>query len=125
MPQKYIPILLILFSLFTIFYLWQYPTLTTILGMLILFLSLAFALHAIIQKHKQTENSRIKIAKDVLIFIATFLLISFLGGMAGLFTNFYVSDKFGITTGFICAMLAGIVVGYLVKKFIANAISFN
>lgn len=125
MLKKHLPILLIFFSLFTIFYLWQYPKFVSILGMVILFLSFASTLYAIIQKHKQTGNSRIKIAKDVLIFIATFLLISFLGGIAGLFTNFYVSNLFGAMVGFVCAMLSGIAVGYLVKKFLANVISFN
>jgi pilus assembly protein TadC len=83
------------------------------------------SVYLIFQKHKQTDRARIKIAKDILIFITTFLLIAFLGGLAGLFANFYVSNLFGAMVGFVCAMVASIVVGYFVKKFLANVISFN
>jgi membrane associated rhomboid family serine protease len=66
------------------------------------------------------HSSRIKITKDVLIFIATFLLVSFLGGVAGLFTNFYMNNLFEAVVGSICAILLSFVIGYLVRKGITK-----
>lgn len=119
--KKYFKLLMLLFAITTLLSLWKFPIATPILGISLLLLSLTIALRDIFERYKNTENSRMKIAKDVLIFIATFVIISFLGGVVGLFTNFYVSNLFGAMTGFICAMLAGIIVGYLnVKKGISN-----
>ncbi|MBL8050196.1 MAG: hypothetical protein JNM46_03160 [Anaerolineales bacterium] len=113
--KKYSKLLLLLLAITTLVSLWKFPTGTPILGISLLLFSLTIALHGIVEKYKNTENSRIKIAKDVLIFTTSFLLISFLGGVAGLLTNHYVSVSFGTMAGFVCAMLAGIIVGYCVR----------
>lgn len=115
MQNKLFPIIFIVLLLFTISFLWFYPTVTPILGTVMLLFSLAIGIYTIFQKYKESENPRFKIGKDTLILVFTILLISFLGGVAGLFTNFYISNLFGAMAGFVCAMLAGIVVGYFVR----------
>ena len=94
---------------------WLLPSATSILGIILLLLSLAIAISSIFKKHKQAESPRPKIARDVLIFVATFLLIIFLGGLAGMFANYYASLRFGAVVGFVCAIAASFVVGYFVR----------
>lgn len=113
-------ILLILLPLFVILAIFIYPNATLVIGIMALFISLAFAIYTIFQKHKQTENPRIKITKDISIFILTFLLISFLGGLAGLFTNLYISNLFGTVAGFISTMLVALGIGYLIRKGVSK-----
>jgi hypothetical protein len=94
---------------------WLLPSATPVLGIVLLLLSLAMAISSIFKKHKQAENPRPKIAKDVLIFVVTFLLIIFLGGLAGMFVNYYASLRFGAVMGFVSAIAASFVVGYFVR----------
>jgi len=94
---------------------WLFPTWTFVLGIIFLLFSLSTAIYSIFKKHKGTENSRSKIAKDVLILVITLLLIIFLGGLAGMFANYYASPRFGGVAGFVAAIIASLVVGYLVK----------
>ena len=107
----------------TLLFLWSFSNFSPILGMATLIFSLALGLYTIFEKHKQTKNSRINIAKDVLIFITIFLLISFLGGLAGLFANHYASPRFGAVAGFVSAIAASFTLalslskgGYLVNR---------
>jgi len=74
-----------------------------------LLFSLAIAISSIFKKHKQAENPRPKIAKDILILVITLLLIIFLGGLAGIFANQYANPRF------VSAIAASLAVGYLVK----------
>lgn len=120
MQNKLLPILLIVSSLFTIFSLWFYPTTAPILGAFILLISLALSIYTIFQTHKHTPNARTKIAKDILIFLVTFLLILFIGGVVGMLVNFYVSNFYGVVIGFMCAMLVCFAVGYLVRKGVSK-----
>ena len=101
---------------------WLFPSGTFALGIIFLLFSLATAIQVIFKKHKQAENPpfdrlrvNFKIAKDVLILVITLLLILFLGGLAGMYANQYASSRFGIVVGFISAIVASFVVGYLVK----------
>jgi len=81
------------------------------------FFSLAVSIHSIFQKHKQAENSRAKIIKDVLILVFTLLLVILLGGLAGLFAVQHAgSQGWGMTAGFVLAMLASFTVGYAVNR---------
>jgi membrane associated rhomboid family serine protease len=121
--KKYIPIISIILLSLTLLSIWFYPTGSTILSSISLLFSLAPALYSIFEKHKETESTRIKITKDVLIFIATFLLIAFLGGLTGLLANHYISNSFGAVVGLACAILAGFVVGYFVRKSVMKLTS--
>jgi hypothetical protein len=91
-----------------------------LLGIFALLISLSFALYTIFQKNKHTENARIKIAKDILIFLNTFLLILFISGVLGLLVNFYVSNLYGAVIGLLCAILVSFAVGYWVRKVITK-----
>jgi hypothetical protein len=121
--KKYPPLFLILLSCLMLIWLYKFPAYISIFATLTLLLSLSLTVYAIFQKHKGTQNARVKIGKDTLILIFTMLLISFLGGIAGLFTNFYVSNSFGAVAGLICAILAGFVVGYFVRKSVMKLTS--
>lgn len=104
-----------IFVLITLIFFFKFPETMPKLGVILLMFNLAISIYAIFEKHKQTDKARIMITKDILIFITTFLLISFLGGLAGIFTNFYISNLFGAVVGFICAMLVALGIGYFVK----------
>jgi hypothetical protein len=95
---------------------WFFPSATVFVGIILLIISLAIAISSIFKKHKQTENPRHRITKDVLILIVTFLLILFLGGLAGMFANYYVSPRFGMVAGFVSAIAVSFAVGYLVNR---------
>ncbi|HCR71373.1 MAG TPA: hypothetical protein DIW23_08025 [Anaerolineae bacterium] len=113
-------ILLILLPLIALLSIFLYRDATLALGSIVLFLSLTIATYNIFQKYKESDNPRLKIVKDMFVLVFTIILISFLGGLAGLFVNFYVGNMFGAMAGFVCAMLAGIAVGYLVRKGISK-----
>lgn len=118
MLKKHIKITIIILPIALIICFWLNPAVVPILGGIVLICSLAITLYSIFEKHKDTEFPRIKITKDILVFLAIFVLISFVGGVAGLLTNFYVSNLFGAIAGLICAIVIGfvIVIGYLVKR---------
>ena len=83
---------------------WLFPVGTFAFGIIFLLFSLAVAIYSIFKKHKEAENPRAKIAKDVSILVITLLLIIFLGGLAGMFANYYVSLKFGAIAGLVAAI---------------------
>lgn len=93
---------------------------TSIFGVIVLLFSVSFSIYTIFQTHKRTPNARIKTAKDILIFLVTFLLILFIGGLAGILANFYISQQFGAVMGFVCAMLVSFAVGYGVRTGFAK-----
>ena len=101
---------------------WLFPPVTPALSIAFLLFSLAIAISSIFKKHKQSENPRSKIAKDILILLITFLLILFLGGLAGMYANYYASPRFGGLTGFISAIVASFAVGYLVNRGVGKII---
>ena len=94
---------------------WLFPSATFALGITFLLFNVATAISSIFKKHKPAENPRPKIAKDIFILVVTLLLIIFLGGLAGMFANYYASSHFGGVAGFVAAIIASLVVGYLVK----------
>jgi hypothetical protein len=120
--KKYTFFVLILFLVVILVSAWNFPALTPILGIAFLILSLALAIHAIFERHRGTESAWGKIARDILILILTILLVFFLGGLAGLFANQYVSLRFGVTVGFVSALAVGFAVGYLVKKGVGKVV---
>ena len=110
--MKLIALLLLVAMLFSI---WRLPTLIPVLGVLFLLLSLAISVSSILKKHKHAENPYRKITKDILILFITLLLVTALGGIAGMYANQYVSLQFGIIAGILSALVASFGVGYLVR----------
>ena len=103
---------------------WLFPTATPALGITLLLFILAIATSSIFKKHEQAENPRPKIAKDILILVITLLLILFLGGLVGMYANYYASPRFGVIAGFVSAIAASFAVGYLVKKGLEMVVRF-
>ena len=116
MLKKYFPILPILFLLATLLSLWFYPTATPALGTASLLSSLAIAIHTIFEKHKGTESARSKILKEVGVIVFTLIIVIFLGGIAAMLANTYVSLSFGAVVGLVSALVVSFAVGYFVKK---------
>lgn len=77
----------ILFLLLIAISLWKFPVVTTVLGIIFLFISLVISISSIFKKHKQSENSRFKILKEILVLTLAILLAIVLGGMAGMYTS--------------------------------------
>jgi TRAP-type uncharacterized transport system fused permease subunit len=115
MLKKYFVIISLLLLVAIIASSWQSPALAGILSVILLLLSLLMAILSIFKKHKQAERPRSQIAKDVLVLVTTLLLIIFLGGLAGTFANYFASLRFGAVVGFVSAIGASFVVGYLVR----------
>lgn len=105
---------------------WLFLSVTPVLSILFLLISLTMAVSLIFKKHKASENPHSKIAKDVLILVITILLIIFFSGLAGLIANSYASSRFGAVVGFVAAIIASFLVGYMIKtgmgKFIKSAV---
>jgi fructose-specific phosphotransferase system IIC component len=77
-----------------------------------LLISLAFALHGIIQKHKGKPNAYKRIFQEIGIFIITLLLVILLGGLAGAFVNGYVSSLYAEIIGLVFGLITAFAVGY-------------
>lgn len=122
MMKKYIYFIPFILIFITLISFWIFPTATPWLGIASILFSLAIAIYTIFEKHKESENPRLKITKDILILLLTFLLIIFLGGITGLFVNYHVRQSFGPITGFLFAILASFTVGYLIKVGIKKLI---
>lgn len=84
--------------------------------MVCLLFSLAIAVYAIFEKHKGTENPRPKILKETGVMVLTLVIVIFLGGVAAMLTNFYVSPSFGAVVGLVSAVVVSFMIGYVVKK---------
>jgi len=116
MIKKYFLLTTIFLSIVTIGSIWLFSSATSALGIAFLLFSFAVAITTIFEKHKQAENPRPKITKDVLVLVISFLLILFFGGLVGMFANTYVNPRFGGIAGFVAAIAASFVIGYFVKK---------
>jgi hypothetical protein len=92
--------------------------------MVSLLVTLSLSVASIVGKHAQAEHRHFKIAKDALVFIATFSLVIFtstalsagFSGIAALLASSYASLRFGVVAGFASAMGASLVVGYVVRQ---------
>ena len=114
--QKYTTLFILLLYIAFFISIWLFPSATPALGTVSLLSSLAMAIHAIFEKHKKTEKPRPKIAKDILVLILTILLIAFLGGIAVMLANTYVSLSFGAVVGLVSALGVSFTIGYAIKK---------
>ncbi len=99
-----------------------YPNFTLTLGALALLVSLAFAVHSIIQKHKGKPNAYKNIFRELGIFVITLLLAILLGSWAGGLVNVYVSQFYGAMLGLVCGLVIAFAVGYWVRKGISKII---
>ena len=114
--------MIILLLLATLLSLWLFPSATSVLGLASLLFSLALSIHTIIQTHKGTENARPKILKEVGVMVLTLIIVIFLGGIAVMLANTYVSPSFGAVVGLVSALGVSLVIGYAVKKGIGRLI---
>jgi len=120
--QRYAKYILLLLFVSLFICMWKYPSLAPAFGIAFLLFNLVLGISSIFEKYKQVESPRPKIVKAVLILIFTFFLIIFLGRLAGMYANHYTSPRFGFLVGFISAVVASFMVGYLVKMGISYAI---
>lgn len=94
-----------------------------LLGVFFVCFSLITSIFSIFKKHKQSENPRIKIVKEILILIFTLALAMLLGGMTGMYANQYAAQRFGIIPDILSALVASFVIGYIVRWGIGRAVS--
>ncbi|MBI2332342.1 MAG: hypothetical protein HYU84_09335 [Chloroflexi bacterium] len=114
--QKYLPVSSILLIVATLFSIWFYPEISSILGIISLLASLALSVYAIFHKHKGTENARPKILKEVGVMVLTLVIILFLGGIVAMLANYQVGIRWGEVAGLVSAIGSSFLVGYLVRK---------
>jgi hypothetical protein len=94
---------------------WLFPYAIPIICIIFLLFNLAVAVFSIFKKYKQTEYPHLNITKEILLLLLTILLVIFLGGLAGLFANHYITPVYGIVAGLISELAVSFSVGYLVK----------
>ncbi len=111
--QKYLPILLLIATLVSLV---VYPEIAPTQAIITLLLTLALSIHTIYTKHKGTERARPKILKEAGVMVLTLVTIIFLGGLASMLANYYVSLSFGALVGLVTSIGASFGVGYLVRK---------
>jgi fructose-specific phosphotransferase system IIC component len=111
--KKYLPFLFLVTTLVSLVI---YPVITPTFGLITLLLSLAFSTYGIYTKHAGTENARAKILKEIGVMVLTLVIILFLGGIAAVLANYQVSMRWGKVAGWVSAIGASFVVGYLVRK---------
>jgi cytochrome bd-type quinol oxidase subunit 2 len=70
----------------------------------------------ILKKHKDADDKRQKITRDILVLAVTLSLIVLLGWLAGTLVGRQAQAQFGARIGLFCALIVGFVVGYFVKK---------
>lgn len=121
MTRKYLPLITILLPA-TLLSFWLFSSATSVLGLASLLFSLALSIHTIIQTHKGTENARPKILKEVGVMVLTLIIVIFLGGIAAMLANFYVSPSFGAVVGLVSALAASFAIGYAVRKVMGRLI---
>lgn len=96
--------------------LWLFPSATPALGTVSLLFTLVLSTYTIFEKHKETENARAKILKEVGVMVLTLVVIIFLSGFAAMWTNFYISLSFRAVVGLIGAVGISFAVGYFILK---------
>lgn len=121
--KKYLPPLSGFFLLAALLSLWVYPPATPGLGITSLLLMLAASTYSIFEKHKTSENRRGRIVREISIRILAVLIISLLGGTAGLLAGRYAGavvevrwQGLGMAAGLVCAVTVGLVVGYAIRR---------
>ena len=122
MSQKHLSFLLILLLLATLLSLWFYPVFTSALGLMTLLSSIAMSIQSIFEKHRQAENSRPKITREIVILLLTLLLVVIVGGIVGLFAGRYAGayvesrwQGFGMAAGLASAISVSFAIGYAVR----------
>lgn len=88
----------------------------------IILFSLAISISSILKKHKGAEDHRQKIARDILILIATFVIVILIGGPVALWVGKQAEGQFGSVVGVLCALAASFVVGYGVRKGVGSLV---
>lgn len=106
-------LLLVLAVLWSVFFI-QATTLLFASATILLFLTIDTFF--ILEKHKDAEDKRQKITRDILILIVTLILIVLLGWLAGTLVGGQARAQFGMRVGLLCALIVSFGVGYLVKK---------
>jgi hypothetical protein len=113
---------LILLPFLVIASIFIYSNATLLFNIMALFISLAFAAHGIIQKHKGKPNAYKSVFQEIGVFIVTLLLVILFGGLAGAFVNFYVSSLYGAITGLVIGLITAFAMGYGVRSVTAKLI---
>jgi hypothetical protein len=107
-----IPILLLLIALLS---LWLYPAAAPVLSLASLLSSLALAIHRIFERHRGAKDARLKIAGETLLLTLILVWTIALGGLAGMFAYSHVSLRYGATMGWLSAIAASFLAGYVMQ----------
>jgi hypothetical protein len=113
--NKYLTLTPLLLLALLVASIWKLPAAAPMLGIVLVLTSLGISILGIFEKHKGTEKARSRIWKDVAGLTVTILLILFLGGLAALLAHDHVSRRFGMPAGWLAAIAASFIVGYLIR----------
>lgn len=111
--MKWINLALCLISAILIIIISPFAYLFVIISILF---SLAISIYTVYIKYVGSENAGAKTIKEAGTMVFTLIAVIFLGGIAGMLTNFQVGMRWGEVAGLISAIATSFVVGYLVRK---------
>lgn len=116
MLKKFVPIssvILLISSLFSLK--WVPPAMPYLAGGL-LAVSLITPVSVLFERQIKTEKNQTKFFGNVLKLICMVVLAIFLGGLVGLYINYYAAPRWGVVVGLSLALVASFLIGYSIKK---------
>ena len=116
MLKKFVPISSLILLISSLFSLKWVPSVMPYLAGGLLALSLVTPVSVLFERQIKTEKNQTKFFGNVLKLICMVVLAIFLGGLVGLYINYYAAPRWGVVVGLSLALVASFLIGYSIKK---------
>lgn len=116
MLKKFVPISSLILLISSLFSLKWVPSVMPYLAGGLLALSLVTPVSVLFERQIKTEKNQAKFFGNVLKLICMVVLAIFLGGLVGLYINYYAAPRWGVVVGLSLALVASFLMGYSIKK---------
>ncbi|MBP6209776.1 MAG: hypothetical protein KA473_10065 [Anaerolineales bacterium] len=116
MLKKFVPISSLILLISSLFSLKWVPSVMPYLAGGLLALSLVTPVSVLFERQIKTEKNQTKFFGNVLKLICMVVLAIFLGGLVGLYINYYAAPRWGVVVGLSLALVASFLMGYSIKK---------
>ena len=116
MLKKFVPISSLILLISSLFSLKWVPSVMPYLAGGLLALSLVTPVSVLFERQIKAEKNQTKFFGNVLKLICMVVLAIFLGGLVGLYINYYAAPRWGVVVGLSLALVASFLMGYSIKK---------
>ena len=116
MLKKFVPISSLILLISSLFSLKWVPSVMPYLAGGLLAVSLITPVSVLFERQIKTEKNQTKFFGNVLKLICMVVLAIFLGGLVGLYINYYAAPRWGVVVGLSLALVASFLMGYSIKK---------